>query len=211
MRYLTSKCPHCGYIFRNRESGVPSVQLGLPVLVCPTCNNSVFDEIQTEYDFMTDSERGRFISEKAMQKGYLGNIIFIVVGIFLLIAGISIGNEYIAVGLIGGIGCILIGVSQIMKNKRFTDNKIIETYVYESLLRTSNSSYTSFLQNKYESMGKKRKYSPVPNRNDFMIKYSIYSNKEIHDNQINKFNDVLSKLSLNIEISSVDNTVVDHH
>lgn len=58
MQYTTTKCPHCGYRTRNRESGVPKVELGQTLICCPMCGKPIIDPILTEYEFMSERERG---------------------------------------------------------------------------------------------------------------------------------------------------------
>ena len=57
MQYTTTKCPHCGYRTRNRESGVPNVDIGQTLACCPMCDKPIIDPIYTEYEFMSKREQ----------------------------------------------------------------------------------------------------------------------------------------------------------
>ena len=212
MKYITTSCPNCGYKTRSHESGVPSVQIGAPILPCPKCGQLVLDTIQTEYEFMTDSEKARFSTQSALPKSYIGNILFIALGIFLLIGGFVLNDTaYLVVGLIGGIGCIAIGVFQIVRNHKIADNATIEQAVYESLQRTKNSKYVEYIKTAYQQNGIKRNYLPYTNKATFIEQHKAFELRESYKQNMQAFNQLLESFDAEIPAEKTDTTVFMHH
>lgn len=192
MKYITTRCKNCGYRTRSHESGVPNVQIGPPILRCPKCGHLILDSIQTEYEFMTDNEKAKFSTQSALPKSYLGNILFIVVGLVLLIGGISTGN---VAGLICGGGCIALGVYQKVQNQKIASNELIEQAVYESLQRTANSKYVEFIKYAYEVNGIKRNYMPFTNKAAYIEQYKKFELRDSYIQNMKNFNQVLELIN----------------
>ncbi|HRF69936.1 MAG TPA: hypothetical protein PKV66_00735, partial [Candidatus Pelethenecus sp.] len=198
MVYTTTKCSNCGYKTRNHESGVPRVQIGWPISVCPQCGHLILDSITTEYEFMTESEKAKFTSKSSAIKSSPGNIIFIIFGLFFFIGGI-VGAEgiYIAVCIIIGLLCIGIGVGQIFHNQKMVKDEIIEQCVYESLKRTANPEYVKIIQRAYAANGIKRKYTPYARKEDFIEQYKKFELRESHKENMDAFTELFALLESN--------------
>lgn len=194
MRYVTTKCRNCGYKTRNHESGVPRVQLGTPIFKCPKCGHLILDPIQTEYEFMTDSERTSFSSNSMIQKNYFGSALFIIFGIVLFIAGIVLGGGYIAIAILGGLGCIGVGIFDIIRGKKMANNEEIEQAIYESLQRTANTEYVAYIKNVYNENGIKKIYTPFVGRNNFIELYKKFEARESYKESMNEFNQFLEMI-----------------
>lgn len=195
MKYITTSCKNCGYRTRNYESGVPSVQLDMPIFKCPKCGHLILDPIQTEYEFMTATEKANFSTQSALPKSYLGNILFIIVGVVLLIGGISLGDIYVWAGLIFGGGCLALGIFQIIRNQKIANDQTIEQAVYESLQRTSNPKYVEFIIHNYELNGINRNYSPLSNRTAYIEKYNEFELRETYKQRMNTFNQFMELIN----------------
>lgn len=63
MVYVTTKCPHCNYLYRNRE-GNPIHQIDSPFVSCPSCG-----------EFFVDSYREEWITKSPMKRRFffIGN------------------------------------------------------------------------------------------------------------------------------------------
>ena len=211
MQYLTTKCRNCGYRTRDRETGVPKVQIGTPILICPRCGHLILDSIQTEYEFMTDKEKERFSSQSAFTRSIFGNIFFIVFGLIFLIGSITIGGGYIAVGIICGGGMIALGVYQITKNQASRNNKDIEQAVYESLKRTENKDYVKYIETAYNSAGIDRKYKEFTDKNNFINENKNFEERSSYKENMEYFNELLNKIGINTTISNDKTSAFYHH
>ena len=211
MKYITTKCRHCGYATRSHESGVPAVQIGQPIIKCPVCGNLIFDSIATEYEFMTDNEREKFSSENAEGKAIAANLFFIILGAIMLIAFCASGESGgIFTGLFAGGLSIAMGIIQIKRNSNMVNEKIIEQAVYESLKRTENKEYVEFLKNAYSDNKIKRAYSLYQNRKDFMEKYKYFEERDSYSEQMKKFAAILPLISKE-EVTESKNFTLNTH
>lgn len=208
MKYITTKCPHCGNVTRNNESGLPSVQLGEPILICSKCNKYMLDPIQTEYEFMTDSQKNSFKSSVASRRSIASNLIFIIAGILFLSGSLSAEGEYVAFTIIIGSVLLLMGVGQMIGNSKFIKDKTLEKEIYRSLTRTSNSNYVEFLSTLYTNSKSKKIYYQYKEKEYFMSNYKdILPQHEIENikNEISSFMSII----LNNEIK--DSTISETH
>ena len=197
MQYTTTKCPHCGYRTRNRETGVSRVELGQTLACCPKCDKPIIDPIYTEYEFMSKRERKKWSTRHLVTVDAIRGIILLIMGGFFFVLGITSGDTYgIVVALLMGGVPILTGISRFFSIKKALSSNVVEQIIYESLLRTSNNNYVKLLEQSY---GKKRTYKPIQNRSEVIIYYKKYSTEDIHK----RFEEEFSKL-LNI-IEDEDN------
>ena len=185
MIYTTTKCPHCGYRTRNRESGVPKVELGQTLACCPMCGNPIIDPIYTEYEFMTESEQSKWATEHISTTETIRGVAMIIIGIVLFIIGVAAGEGAgIVFGLLFGGGLIAMGIRRFVTVKKANSLNIGEQIIYESLLRTSNAEYVKLLEKAYDG---ERKYNPIPNRLELINEYQKYSTSEIHERYKEEF------------------------
>lgn len=196
MRYITTSCSNCGFRTRNHEGGVPSVQIGAPVLPCPKCGHLILDSIVTEYEFMTDGERKRFTTETAGIRVLIGNLFIILVGFFLLIGGLITGEEYTIIGLLFGGGIIGVGVFTVVKNIQMKNEQIIEQAVYESLQRTKNRDYVEFIKRTYMAKNIKRYYRAFTDKNNFIEKYQTFETRKSYIENMKAFNELLELIGV---------------
>lgn len=203
MEYTTTKCPHCGYRTRNRESGVPKIELGQTLACCPMCDKPIIDPIYTEYEFMTEKEQQKWSTSSLTTAEILRGIITLVLGFIIFVAGISSGegSGVVAALLIGG-ALIAMGIGRFFTAKKASELNVGEQAIYESLLRTSNKTYVNLLKKAY---GKKRTYRPLENREDAMEYYKEYSSQEIHERfekNFMKLLNILDNQSENLELKN---------
>jgi hypothetical protein len=208
MKYTTTRCPYCGNVTRNNESGVPSVQLGVPVIKCNKCSQYMLDPIQTEFEFMTDTQKNSFNSNVASRRGIAGNLIFIIAGVLFIIGSLSAEGEYVAITIVIGSLLLLMGVGQMIGNNKVIKEKTLEKEVYRSLIRRSNSDYVDFLSRLYRGSKSKKDYTVYKDKS-----YFISANKDlISINEIENIkNEVGSYMAeiLNNEIK--DSTIMETH
>lgn len=191
MQYTTTKCPHCGYRTRNRESGVPKVELGQTLACCPMCGKPIIDPIYTEYEFMSEREQEKWSTSHLTTVDTVRGVIMLILGAIFFIAGMASGDgSGILLALLMGGGLIWMGISRFISVQKARELNIGEQAIYESLLRTSNNKYVELLKKAY---GKERTYKPIPNRSEIIDDYKKYSTEEIHK----RFEDEFLKL-LNI-------------
>lgn len=171
------------------------MQIGAPIYKCPNCGHFILDTIAVEYEFMTDAERRKFSTNAALPKSYIGNIIYILFGIFLIAAGIACGKFYIAIGLIFGGGAIWIGISQIIQNHKYASANMIEQCVYQSLKRTSNKEYVELLKKLYAKNKIKREYRPFYDKENFLQKYAYFDSREEYKEEMAYFEEILSYIN----------------
>lgn len=168
MKYTTTSCKKCGFKTRNKESSLPSVQIGLPIIECPNCHKFILDSIITEYEFMTDVERSRFQKDNAILLSLPGNLIFIIMGLLFFIWGLSATGDYSIITPIIGSILFLIGAIQIVKNIIIYVKGNLEQEIYLSLKRTENKEYREFLEWIYKCFGISRKYKPYLEKETFL-------------------------------------------
>lgn len=197
MTYTTAKCKNCGYKIRNNESNLPRVQLGMPIMVCPKCGSLILDTIATEYEFMSERERENFSNQKALSKTYLGNIIFIGFGIFMLIGGFT--NNITALILIG-LALLGMGIYQIIKNRLLIANNSIELMIYYSLKRTSNNDYIKILNRAYSSNNMSRKYNPYERKETFLEEHKFLENKSSYSDETEFVEEICNRTSADTAI-----------
>ena len=191
MIYTTTKCPHCGYRTRNRESGVPKVELGQTLACCPMCCKPIIDPIYTEYEFMSEREQEKWSTNHLTTVDTVRGVIMLILGVVFFIIGVASGDSSgIILALLVGGGLICMGVSRFMSIQKARELNIGEQAIYESLLRTSNKTYVELLTKAY---GKERTYNPLSNRSEIIEDYKKYSTEDIHK----RFEDEFLKL-LNI-------------
>ena len=205
MIYTTTTCKHCGFRTRSHESGVPDVQIGPPILRCPRCGHLILDSIATEYEFMTEKEKSKFTTDDALAKSWLGNILFIIIGIVVLFGGIASGGGYIVAGLIFGLASIALGVYQMIHNIKLSNENVIEQAIYQSLKRTQNPKYVQFLETAYITNCMGRKYIPFPKKEEFMKKYSYFETRATYQKEMEAFNQLM--LSINLENLAEENQI----
>lgn len=175
----------------------------MPIIKCPKCGHLILDSINTEFEFMTEGEKKNFSTQSALPKSYIGNILFIIVGLVLLIGGIATGDAYLWAGLIGGGGCLAVGIYQIVRNQKLAGNEVIEQAVYESLQRTSNSKYVELIKTVYELNGIKKNYLPYDNKASFIEQYKKFETRESYIQNMYYFNRLLDLELLN-ELNTID-------
>ena len=197
MQYTTTKCPNCGYKTRNHESNVPKVQLGMPVMRCPQCGRFILDVFATEYEFMTEKERASFTTQSALSKGYLGNAVFIVFGLIMLLAGCF---EAIAVLAIIGVACIAMGGYQIIRNQKMAGDKLMEQMIYQSLRRTSNEEYVRFVKRAYYSNGMSRTYLPMEDRDNYLEEHHSFEERSSYKKDMRDFEELCDKIEVDSRI-----------
>ena len=185
MQYTTTKCPHCGYRTRNRESGVPKVELGQTLACCPMCGKPIIDPINTEYEFMTEKEQEKWSTSHITGVETTRGIIMIIIGIALFVFGlISGGGTGIFFSLFLGGGMIAMAVRKFILVEKADSYNIGEQAIYESLLRTSNANYVKLLKNAY---GEERTYKPLVNRSEIINDYKKYSTEDVHERYEKEF------------------------
>lgn len=178
MQYITTKCPHCGYRTRNRESGVSKVELGQTIACCPMCGMPIIDPIYTEYEFMSKREQKKCSTKYSTTIDTIRGVFMLILGAVFFFGGITSGDGYgIVLALLGGGGLICMSISRFFSVKKARELNIGEQLIYESLIRTSNNWYVELLKKSYRN---KRKYKPLPNRYEIMKDYKRYSTEEIH-------------------------------
>lgn len=192
MKYTTTSCKKCGFKTRNRESSLPSVQIGLPIIECPNCHNFILDSIITEYEFMSKSEKGRFEKNNAMLLSIPGNLIYIIMGLFFLIWGLSTTGDYSIIAPIIGLILIMMGMAQIVKNIKIYINGNLEQEIYMSLKRTENKEYREFLERIYKSFGICRTYEPYLGKEKFLEDNKHFEQSDRYKINMEYFNSVWS-------------------
>ena len=176
MKYVTTKCPHCGYQTRTHDSGTQKVELGQTLFRCPKCHTLMLDPIDTEYEFMTDYERGMYASNTVLLKAVIGNLLFIGGGIFMLIAALTLGKDYLIICLIFSILLFGFGFSGFWKVYKVSKMNAVKLAILYSLLRTSNAKYVQTLNFSYDG---KRTYRKINNRNSLISEYQKYAKENI--------------------------------
>lgn len=207
MTYTTTKCSNCGYATRIHQSNVPKVQLGSPIQKCPNCGHLGLDSIATEYEFMSVSERERFLDAFSSSRSYPGQILFIILGIFL---GIGISTVYTALGILIGLGMVGLGIYKIACDSKFVKDKIPEQMIYESLQRTSIKEYVDAIEKAYESAGIKRQYAPFADKQKFMEENKDFESRESYKQDMDDFNKILEAINLS-EITQNKQSTFIHH
>lgn len=200
MIYTTTKCPHCGFRTRNRETGVQKVELGQTIACCPRCDKVIIDPIDTEYEFMTDNERRKWSTNHLATAEKIRGIIMLVLGIFFLIMGFVVGDGIgIAFALLFGGGLFAWGISKFLSVGKINNYHVGEQIIYESLLRTSNEKYVELLKKFYKD---KRVYRPIENRNEIISEYEQYLTKDVHERFENDFLDLLNIIENKSEVDA---------
>lgn len=189
MIYTTTKCPYCGFKTRNRQTGVPRRDLEQTVIKCSSCNLPIIDPINKEYEFMSKLQQKKWNTKNLLIISFIKAIIKLGIFLTIFIEGILNDDEALA-GIFGFFFFSLLLWSIYVFYEGCTKH-IGEQKIYESLLRTSNESYVSFLIMN-AAYGKKTNYSPLPNRLEIINEYKKYSTKDIHDEACKKFLDTLS-------------------
>lgn len=183
MTYTTTKCPHCGYKTRNRETGVPEVQLGQTILNCPNCGNIIIDPINTEWEFMADYEKRKFTATSIQRNNIVASIIKIIIAIVFFVGSITTADAfYIIIGIVIAVWLVIDSIYSIIKDNDALENGVLDKAIEESILRTSNKTYVSFLEKYYEG---KRIYHKDPRRDEIIEKNKNNIDKNF-DNYIKK-------------------------
>ena len=211
MTYTTTSCKNCGFKTRRRESGVPDVQIGCPIIRCPRCGHLILDNIATEYEFMTEKERSKFNTDDALSKSYLGNILFIIIGLIILVGGIASGGGYIVAGLIFGLACIALGIYQIIRNVKLSNDNVIEQAIYQSLKRTANQSYVRFLEAAYITNYMGRKYIPFTEKEKFMKEYQHFETRTSYQEEMAAFTKLVNSINLEETTEENKSSTFIHH
>ena len=211
--YTTTKCRNCGYSTRSHERAVPNVQLGAPIFPCPNCGHLILDSIIAEYEFMTDSERGKFGSTVATVRTYPFNILAIIMGIFFFVVGIT-ADSLTVMYIIAAIVCFVVGVSNIIRNSKAADEKLVEQAVYESLQRTKNVEYVKFIEATYAANKIKRTYRPYTDRQSFIEQYKYMESRKSYMENMESFDDLIKRLGIeyaaNTKFDSNSSTTFDN-
>ena len=105
MEYTTTRCSNCGFATRYRETGVPKVQLGMPLAVCPRCRHLILDSFKTEFVFMSEKKRKAFLSHTVFASYFASCVFFFLFGIFIVV-----GAALFSDGTAESVFLILIGV-----------------------------------------------------------------------------------------------------
>lgn len=200
MIYTTTKCPHCGFRTRNRETGVQKVELGQTIACCPRCGKVIIDPIDTEYEFMTDNERKKWSTNHLASAEKVRGIIMLILGLIFFIIGFVVGDVIgVIFALLFGGGFIVWGINKISAVGKINNYHVGEQIIYESLLRTSNEKYVDLLKKYYKN---KRTYRPIENRNEIISEYEQYSTKDVHESFERDFLDLLNIIENKNEVDA---------
>lgn len=211
MVYTTTKCTNCGFATRRRESNVPNVQLGCPILRCPRCGSLILDSIATEYEFMEKAERKKFNTKTLLLKSIPGIVLMLLLGISMIIGGCVEGGEAIAICMPIGLALIGLSVWQTVKNQRQATEEMIEQEVYESLKRIQNKKYLAILDYLYDINEIPRYYVPMEGKEDFLIKYKKFEMRESYQKNMEAFEKLLELLNVDSIIEkSEESTFISH-
>ncbi|MFR7795643.1 MAG: SHOCT domain-containing protein [Oscillospiraceae bacterium] len=202
MIYTTTKCPYCGCYTRKRETGVPRVDLGQTILICPRCGTPIIDPINKEFEFMTKNQQRKWRTRNLVLNAIFSAILQIGLLLYLFLS--SIINGYtIAIVLFS----ILLSIRLIFTTYaiiKMCKQHIGEQKIYESLLRTSNEEYVNMLINNVAYNNKKYKYRPLDNRTELINDFKKYSTDDFHNSAVDNFNKLLNiKNNNQPEIKSV--------
>ena len=137
MVYTTTKCPHCGYRTRNRETGIQNVELGQPLACCPMCGKPIIDPIKTEYEFMTEKEQQKWTTKSLANADIWRGVVTLILGLILFVVGIFSKVAGGVVFALLGVGLVAMGIRRFVTVHKAEALNIGEQAIYESLLRTS--------------------------------------------------------------------------
>ena len=202
MIYTTTKCPYCGCYTRKRETGVPRVDLGQTILICPRCGTPIIDPINKEFEFMTKNQQRKWRTRNLVLNAIFSAILQIGLILCLFLSGIMNENIF-AIVLFG----IILSIRLIFTTYviiKMCKQHIGEQKIYESLLRTSNEEYVNMLINNVAYNSKKYKYRPLDNRTELINEFKKYSTEDFHNLAENNFNKLINlKNNEQPEIKSV--------
>ena len=190
MIYTTTKCPYCGCYTRKRETGVPRVDLGQTILICPRCGTPIIDPINKEFEFMTKNQQRKWRTKNLALNAIFSAILQIGLLLYLFLSSIIDGYTFAIVlfSIILSIRLIFTTYAIIKMCKQH----IGEQKIYESLLRTSNEEYVNMLINNVAYSSKKYKYRPLENRAEIIDKFKKYSTEDFHNLAENNFNKLIN-------------------
>lgn len=190
MIYTTTKCPYCGCYTRKRETGVPRVDLGQTILICPRCGKPIIDPINKEFEFMTKIQQRKWRTRNLVLNAIFSAILQIGLLLYLFLSGI-INGYTVAIVLFS----ILLSIRLIFTTYaiiKMCKQHIGEQKIYESLLRTSNEEYVNMLINNVAYNNKKYKYRPLENRAEIIDKFKKYSTEDFHNLAVDNFNKLIN-------------------
>ena len=178
MVYTTTKCPHCGYRTRNRETGIQNVELGQTLACCPMCGKPIIDPIKTEYEFMTEKEQQKWTTKSLANADIWRGVVTLILGLILFVVGIFSKVAGGVVFALLGVGLVAMGIRRFVTVHKAEALNIGEQAIYESLLRTSNTEYVNLLKLAY---GENREYNPIVDRDKMIEGLKEYSTPEVHE------------------------------
>lgn len=190
MIYTTTKCPYCGCYTRKRETGVPRVDLGQTILICPRCGTPIIDPINKEFEFMTKNQQRKWRTRNLVLNAIFSAILQIGLIFCLFLSGIMNENTF-AIVLFG----IILSIRLIFTTYviiKMCKQHIGEQKIYESLLRTSNEEYVNMLINNVAYNNKKYKYRPLDNRTELINEFKKYSTEDFHNSAVDNFNKLIN-------------------
>lgn len=190
MIYTTTKCPYCGCYTRKRETGVPRVDLGQTILICPRCGTPIIDPINKEFEFMTKIQQRKWRTRNLVLNAIFSAILQIGLLLYLFLSGI-INGYTVAIVLFS----ILLSIRLIFTTYaiiKMCKQHIGEQKIYESLLRTSNEEYVNMLINNVAYNNKKYKYRPLDNRTELINEFKKYSTEDFHNSAVDNFNKLIN-------------------
>lgn len=190
MIYTTTKCPYCGCYTRKRETGVPRVDLGQTILICPRCGTPIIDPINKEFEFMTKIQQRKWRTRNLVLNAIFSAILQIGLLLYLFLSGI-INGYTVAIVLFS----ILLSIRLIFTTYaiiKMCKQHIGEQKIYESLLRTSNEEYVNMLINNVAYNNKKYKYRPLDNRTELINEFKKYSTDDFHNLAVDNFNKLIN-------------------
>ena len=142
MVYVTTKCPHCNYLYRNRE-GNPIHQIDSPFVPCPKCGEFFVDPYREEWITKSPTKRRFFFIGNGTWARALLLPLAISAIVFGGICGALLGIEdlvmLIPVGAIVGTPTWLI--LEYRRAKAFFKEDI-----EASIIRTKNKEYVALLK-----------------------------------------------------------------
>lgn len=193
MEYTTTKCSNCGFATRYRETGVPKIQLGMPLAVCPRCRHLILDSFKTEFEFMSEKKRKAFLSHTVFASYFASCVFFFLFGIFIVVGAalFSDGTAESVFLILIGVFLSLFSVYKFVKTFLKIKSGVLEQAIYASLKRTSDSGYVDFLNACYQKNGVNKEFSAFGGKSEFMKKYKEYETSDFCKKSAEEFAGIL--------------------
>lgn len=153
--YVTKKCPYCGHIYQNFQSGEQR-KYGCPLLTCARCNESFWDD-----DIKEPALHGyhNAYEEKQSAKRGITMVIYVPIALFMLLIGVFMLSEG---EMMMGLFLLAFGIFPLWtifsyyKSKSDNANLILSVQRHdydESMIRLKNTDYLTALA-KHDSFAK---------------------------------------------------------